>query len=318
MIPAETVRSLRMMAEAMTPQMPMSADLLTMLTDDVESNGPISRLLADHPESGTPLFPMRALAGVKLLVLTGRAPELAHHLRGMMEHVGDPAYTARSRDLFRRALLDHPDDIRSALDRPVQQHQPGRSEYLLRGMTMLAAPKVRLLEIGACAGLNLMVDRYRWFGRGWEWGDAASPVRLAAGGPRPGDIEIVDRAGCDIEPRNAADPHDAAILRSFIPPEREVEELDLNNAIALAAESGIRVEKADAVEWLREQLSHPGEPGVCTVIWHSLFWWYLGSEDQTAIEEILAEASERMQVARVCYEPHAWAGAMRLQVVTYP
>ncbi|MEU3521591.1 DUF2332 domain-containing protein [Streptomyces sp. NPDC006654] len=318
MIPESTIRSLRAMAEAMREQTPMSADVLTMLTDDLESNGPISHIMASHPEINTPLFHLRALAGVKLLILTGRAPELAEHLKGLTNHLGDPAYATRTRNLFRRALLNHPDEIRSALDRPIQQHQPGRAGHLLRGLTMLAAPRVRLLELGACAGLNLMVDRYRWFGHGWEWGDATSPVRLATSGLKPGNFEIIHRAGCDIAPRDVADPQDAAILRSFIPPEREVEELELEDAMALVAGSGIRIEKADAVRWLREQLSRPVAVGTCTVVWHSLFWWYLSPEDQAAIEEILVSASRRMEVARICYEPYAWGAATRLQVITYP
>ncbi|MFI5998780.1 DUF2332 domain-containing protein [Streptomyces sp. NPDC051362] len=317
MIPEESIRSLRAMATAMAPHMPMSSDMLTMLTDDVESRGPISRLIADHPDAAAPLFGLRALAGVRLLVLTGQAPELADHLQSLMSNLDDPAYGERTRALFRQALLDHPDEIAAAMDRPVQQHMPRRAGVLLRGLGMVAAPKVRLLEIGACAGLNLAFDRYRWFGHGWEWGDARSPVRLATTGPRPGDFEIVDRAGCDLEPRDPADSYDAMILRSFLPHEREVEQLELDDAISLAARVGTRVDRADAVEWLRKELSRPAEPGVCTVVWHSLFWWYLSSRDHLAIEDILTAAAGRIQLARICYEPHAWSGVPRLQTVLY-
>ncbi|MGW7047829.1 DUF2332 family protein [Streptomyces avermitilis] len=305
------------MAAATVAHTPMSADVLTMLTDDIESHGLISRLIADHPDAAAPLFGLRALAGVRFLVLTGQAPELAGHLEHLMSNLDDPTYAKRTRALFRKSLLDHPDEIRAAMGRPVQQHVPRRAGLLLRGLGMLAAPKVRLLEIGACAGLNLALDRYHWFGPGWEWGDAQSQVRLATTGPCPGDFDIVDRAGCDLVPRDPADPNDAMILRSFIPHERDIEQLELDDAMALAARTGIRVEKSDAVQWLRNELSKPDEAGVYTVVWHSLFWWYLSPREHSEIEDILSTAAERMRLARICYEPSAWAGTPRLQTVLY-
>ncbi|MDX3238310.1 DUF2332 domain-containing protein [Streptomyces sp. ME03-5709C] len=305
------------MAAGMMKHAPISGDLLTMLADDLQHRGPIGRLIADHPDAAVPLFGVRAMAGVRLLLLTGRAPDLAAHLESFMSHLDDPVYAKHTRELFRQALLDHPNEIMAAMDRPVQQHMPSRAGILLRGLGMLAAPKIRLLEIGACAGLNLVLDRYRWFGQGWEWGDATSPVRLATAGPRPGDFSIVDRAGCDLAPRDPSDPDDAMILRSFLPQEREIEQMELDDAMRLAARSGVRVDKADAVEWLRDELSRPVEHGVCTVLWHSLFWWYLSPADQSEIEDVLDDAARRMRLARICYEPRAWAGTPRLQTVVY-
>ncbi|MEU4097197.1 DUF2332 domain-containing protein [Streptomyces sp. NPDC026673] len=317
MIPEESVKSLRAMASAMSGHTPMSADILTMLTDDIESDGPIGRILAEHPDAAAPLFSLRALAGVRLLVLTGRAPELSGHLKDLMSNADNPVYAERTRELFRQTLLRNPTEIRAALDRPVQQHQPNRAGSLLRGLSMLAAPKVRLLEIGACAGLNLALDRYRWFGHGWEWGDLDSPVRLAVSGPQPNKFEIVDRAGCDLAPRDPSDPHDAMILRSFIPHERDVEQMELDDAISLAARSDIRVEKADAVEWLKRRLSQPSDTGTYTVVWHSLFWWYMSEQSRNAIEDILTRASRNTRLARVCFEPVEWGGMPRLQVSIY-
>lgn len=163
----------------------------------------------------------------------------------------------------------------AALDRPVQQHQPDRAAHLLRGLAMLDAPRVRLLEIGACAGLNLGLDRYSWTGPDWTWGDSASAVQLPAYGPSPGDIEIVQRAGCDLDPRDPADPADAQILRSFIPPEHTSDRQELDAAPALAAGAGTKVTHAGAADWLRDQFEQPVDDGVVTVVWHSLVWLYL-------------------------------------------
>jgi hypothetical protein len=61
-------------------------------------------------------------------------PALKAHLLHLSSGVGDPAYDERTWLLFREALVEHPREIRAALDRPVQQHQPGRAAALLSGL----------------------------------------------------------------------------------------------------------------------------------------------------------------------------------------
>ncbi|MFC4500615.1 MULTISPECIES: DUF2332 domain-containing protein [Streptomyces] len=314
----ETISDLRAMSAGSAGYAPVSADLLARLADDAEHGGPVWSLIGGHPQAAEPLFGIRAVAGVRWLMLSGLAPELAEHLRHLTAGIGDREYATRTWQLSAQALLDHPDQTRAALDRPVQQHQPGRASVLLAALGMLGAPKVRLLELGACAGLNLLVDRYRWFGPGWEWGDPDSPVRLVAHGKAPGDLTIVERAGCDLAPRDPADPADVLILHSFLPPERDIERMELDDALALAARSEVRVDKADAADWLAAELARPaGDGDVRTVVWHSLLWGYLTPRQQTDIERVLSEAAARMPLARAGFEPHNWGLAPRLQVTVY-
>jgi hypothetical protein len=317
MTPSVPTAALRAMAAGTAASAPLSAALLSRLADDLEHGGPVRELVGDHPDVATPLFGIRAVAGVNWLVLSGRAPELADHLESLISAIGDHQYTDRLWDLSVAAMRAYPEQVRAALDRPVQQHDPNRSAPLLRALGMLDSPKVRLLEIGACAGLNLLVDRYHWFGPDWEWGDRNSPVRLAASGAFPGSVTIVERAGCDLAPRNAGDPDDSLILRSFIPPEWTVARMELDDAIALAANTHVRVDAADAVEWLAAELSRPADRDVRTVVWHSLLWEYLTPRQQTQIEELLCQAAQRMPLARACLEPHNWTLAPRLQVSVY-
>ncbi len=306
------------MSGGMATYAPVSSGILSRLVDEVEEGGPVAQALAEHPDAGAPLFCMRALSGVRWLVLSGLAPDLEAHLRNLTSGIGDPTYVEQTWLLFRDAMLKNPGEIRAALDRPIQQHQPGRAAALLSGLGMLGAPRVRLLELGACAGLNLLVDRYRWFGPDWEWGDADSPVRLATDGRNPGDIRIVERAGCDLVPRDPADPADSLIVRSFLPPERDIEQLELDDALTLASRFGVQVDKADAVEWLEAKLSAVEEDrSIYTVVWHSLFWSYLDPQQQTQIERLLSRAACKRKVARVSFEPHEWETAPRLQITVY-
>ncbi|MDX3850977.1 DUF2332 domain-containing protein [Streptomyces sp. AK02-01A] len=313
-----TITDLRAMAVGSAGYAPVSADFLARLADDIEQGGPVWTLIGGHPQAMEPLFAIRAAAAVRWLMLSGHAPELGAHLENLTSGIDDRDYAEQTWRLSTRALLDHPELTRAALDLPVQQHEPSRASVLLSALGMLGAPKVRLLEIGACAGLNLLIDQYRWFGPGWEWGDPSSPVRLAAHGRSPGDLTIVERAGCDLAPRDPADPADVLIVHSFLPPEREIQRLELDDAIALAARSDVRVDKADAVGWLAAELARPSDGGeVLTVVWHSLLWGYLTSRQQADIEKVLGEAATRMPLARVGFEPHDWTLAPRLQVTVY-
>lgn len=319
MISPDGLGKLRSMAAAMEPDLPMSATVLMKLIEDFESDGPVSRLIGEHPESSHHFFGLRALSGVRLLVLKGKAPELAAHLQQLTSNLGNDSYNEVAWELSRRSILDNPAEVLEAMGRPIQQHQPGRAAFLLRGLGMLKAPRIRLLELGACAGLNLLLDKYRWFGHSWEWGEADSPVRLPGSGPVPGEFTIVDRAGCDLAPRNSADPHDAMILRSFIPHERDIDQMELDDAIALAARSGLVVDKAHAIPWLAEKLAREHDyPDSLTVIWHSLFSQYLTAQENAVIDEMLTEASRRMPLARVVAEPSSnFPGPPRLQVHVY-
>src|SRR3546814_12759680 len=79
-------------------------------------------------------------------------------------------------------------------------------------------PKLEVLEIGSSAGLNLLIDRYRFDLGGAGLGPTDSPVTIApewrGAQPKVPRIEIVSTYGCDVAPMDAADPAVEARLRS--------------------------------------------------------------------------------------------------------
>src|SRR4029077_13976724 len=110
-------------------------------------------------------------------VLTGRLPDLARHYPSTGGD-GDPeaAWPA-----FRTALDLHRDEISALVARPCQTNEVGRSAALVGGFLEVAhrtGLPLRILEIGASAGLNLRWDRYRYEARSGGWGDRDSPVRF--------------------------------------------------------------------------------------------------------------------------------------------
>jgi hypothetical protein len=318
MITRESLDCHRALAAQLTPHAPLSADLLRRVLREVESGSPLGELFSTHPDANAPLFIGRALAGVNYLLLAGQAPALADHVRGYLSRHRDAAFPERTWELWQQAVLSHPRALREALDRPVQQHHPRRAGMLVRGLAMLAEPQVRLLELGACAGLTLIPDAYCWIGDNGTWGDPDSALRLAAPrGPLPSGVRIVERAGCDLQPRQAADPRDALVLLSFHLEELAAERMELMDAMALAVARDITIDQADAVSWLTAMLDDRGPAGVCTVVWHSFFRGFLPPAEQEALEDVMRRAARRMRLALISLEPPDLTEPAQLTVRLY-
>lgn len=313
----DTLGLLRSIATSMSAKAPRSGALLWNLLADVERRGPVRTLVKVHPNANQPLFYIKVFAALGYLYESGLAPEFRAHLAEENRYAELSAFDQRSWDLACDALLANAGIVHSVLATPVQQHHPSRAGVLLQGLGLIGAPSVRLLELGACAGLNLLFDRYWWLGNGWSWGDPNSPVRLAAPGNRPAAFQIVERAGCDLSPRDPADPDDVMILRSYFGYDWDIERLEFDEAIALAAIAPARVDEEDAVTWLQKQLGSTAGKSVTTVVWHSMFWNFLDEKTQTTIEHVLAKASRRMNLVRIGYEPHRICTPPRLQMTVY-
>src|SRR3546814_7408885 len=102
------------------------------------------------------------------------------------------------------------------------------------------------------AGLNLGFDRYRYSFVGRDWGDATSPVRIAAEwtGPTPLDasLEIAGRQGCDVNPLDPSATADRERLLSYVWPDQPERLARIAAALDAAAAAGTRVERADRSE----------------------------------------------------------------------
>ena len=192
-----------------------------------------------------------------------------------------------------------------------QTNEVRRSSALLPGFLRIAAltgkPLV-LSEVGASAGLNLQWDRYSYRLGDFHWG-GASAVELAPrweGPPPPtADIMVVERAGCDLNPLDPASEDDRLRLFSYIWADQQ-DRLDRTAAaLDMATQSGLKVEKADAIDWLHKRLATP-RPGMTHVIYHTIAWQYLPpalkAEGEALIAEAGARATEAAPLARLQLE----------------
>jgi hypothetical protein len=281
---------------------PIYAHLLERAADDLEQGGPVWRVV--KPYCGQPfnfVHHLRLMGETHRLAISGDAPELAAHYPTTGGD-GDPE---AAWDAFIK-LVDERD---ITLDRPVQTNEVGRSAALLGGFLTVAQQTglgLRVLEIGASAGLNLRWDRFRYEADDWAFGDSASPARIPCeytGGrpPLPQAVWVLERAGCDPNPIDPTTDDGSLTLESFVWPE-QIERLQLlRSAIEVARRTPATVDEASAPNWLEEQLARE-RGGSATVVFHSIMWGYMTDDDRARITQTMIDAGERATES----EPLAW------------
>jgi hypothetical protein len=102
----------------------------------------------------------------------------------------------------------------------------------------------------------------------------------------------MSRAGCDREPIDIRDPGERLRLRAYVWADQSERLQRLDAALAVAMALPIRVERADADEWIERQLAEPVR-GTLTVVYHSIFWNYLDAAAQRRIADAVHAAGVR-------------------------
>jgi hypothetical protein len=288
---------------------PLYGHLLERVADDVLAGGPAADVLAGHEgDPGPSALSLRLMGGVHRLVLERRAPELALYFPS----VGGTADAHRAWPVLRRLLADQREVLRQGLDQPPQTNEVGRAGALVGGLLHVLARwpgPVRLLEIGASAGLNLRADQFRVQLAHGGVGPADSPVVLSdawAGRlpPRHGVLDVVERVGCDMAPVDPTTTEGRLLLTSYVWPDQTDRLERLRGAFAVAARVPATVERRSALDFVRRlELAE----GTTTVLWHSVMWQYLSQEQQAAtsarLDELGAAATSRSRFAHLAFEP---------------
>jgi hypothetical protein len=276
---------------------PFYARLLDHMIDDVGAGGPTWHILEPYAAAPfEPVYPLRLLGGLHHLVLAGDAPALA---RRYPSTGGDGDADAAWPDV-RALLADPPVALVETFERAVQTNEVGRSVALVGGLLLLAERTglpVRLLEVGASGGLNLRVDRYWYEQAGRGWGDAASPLRFVdryEPGPPPfgAPLSIAERRGCDRDPIDASSEDGARTLLSYVWPGMTARFDALTYALAVARALPVEIDRADAADWVEQQLAVT-RTGIVTVVWHSIVWQYLDASTRTRLLHALRAAAAR-------------------------
>jgi len=152
--------------------------LLTNMAADAARGGPSARLLEPYASNLVDdAYALRVMGGIHFRVLRGGAPDLAAHYPSTGgDGNADAAWPA-----FLALLGDPPPELIDALRRPPQTNEVGRSASMIVAFLAVAAAvgrPLRVLELGASAGLNLQFDRYRYQQGGAGFGPDDAPVRF--------------------------------------------------------------------------------------------------------------------------------------------
>lgn len=181
---------------------------------------------------------------------------------------------------------------------PPQTNEVRRSGALLPGFLTIArlfGKPLMLSEVGASAGLNLQWDRYAYRLGDVSWGPASN-VALAPDwkGPPPprADLEVSERAGCDLNPLDPSSADDRERLAAYIWADQADRLERTRKALEIAAGSGLSIDRVDAIHWLVERLSRP-HSGLVHVVYHSVVWQYFPQELKTRGEALIAQAGAR-------------------------
>jgi hypothetical protein len=279
--------------------------LLDALADDLATGGPTMQICGDHLDATRgEAIQLRLLAGIFRIVLRGDAPELA----GFYPCLGGTASAEAAWPVLRPLLVTHADELSAALDKAPQTNEVGRSACLAIGLFEAVrrhgVHRVRLLEPGASAGLNLNVGHYRITGPGWSWGEQDQPVVVdtQAAGVRPEVVRVVERRGCDLDPVDATQPEGARYLTSFVWPFDLDRHERLAAALATARAHPVAVDRAPASVWVREQLALPVPDDVLTVVWTSITQQYWPAAESAAVEDAVSDAQPRARLVRITME----------------
>jgi HAD superfamily hydrolase (TIGR01509 family) len=299
---------------------PLYVALIAAAADDYEAGGVVARLFAgvDAPPGAVPA--LRLMAALHELALSHREPELS----AFYPSAGGTRPPDHAWPVAHEALERNFDWIERRLHRTVQTNEPGRSAALYPVLLWLTAAHrrpLRLLEIGASAGLNLICDRYRYDVGELTLGDPDSPVRFEqpwrpappAMCPERGidlaaaaaALRISHREGCDPNPLDPASPDDRRRLISYIWPDETDRLARLDAALSVAAPRPPMVVKAQAIEWLPDALSRRRD-GELTVVWHSVMRQYVDPGEWQALlqaSDVALAASPERPIAWVGMEP---------------
>ncbi|HEV3054883.1 MAG TPA: DUF2332 domain-containing protein [Solirubrobacteraceae bacterium] len=277
---------------------PLHAAILDGAADDIDAGGSVRELVAgvDAPPGSVPQI--RLLSALHELVLAGRAPALAE----FYPSAGGSRSPQNVWPAAAGAIDQHFDWLRERVKLTVQTNEPGRSAVLylaLLWLTHVHRKPIRLLEIGASAGVNLLCDRFCYLEDGRPFGDPESPVRFeqpwVPGPPidlaaAEDQLELVARAGCDLAPLDPARAEDRLRLLSYMWPDEQWRVERARLALELAGRSPMPVARERASSWLAAQLAHAAD-GALTVVWHSVVRQYAPDAEWAAVEAAVRDAA---------------------------
>jgi hypothetical protein len=221
---------------------------------------------------------------------------------------GMPRTGAELRLLLRRRGHEVGEVMRS---RRTQTNEVGRCAVLLPA---LPPGPLALVEVGASAGLCLLLDRFSYELGATHIGDASSPVhvrcRVSGLVPFPDALpKVVWRCGLDLSPIDVHDDDAVRWLLACVWSDHPERRRRLEAAIDVARADPPSVRAGDLVDDLPAVLAEAPDDAPL-VVFHSAVLTYVSRDRREAFAGALAEASRRRDVVWLSNEAPGVIGEM--------
>ena len=297
--------------------------VVELAAERMDRDTALGRRILDWPVQPGPavdMLPLRLPGGLHALARRGH-PALAPLYPPHPLPDADALWAA-----MQAALLDPA--LAPWLDSVPQTNEVARSAILMAGLLVVAAETglpVALHELGASAGLNLLLDRYDIRLAGVQAGTPGSALVLTpewtGPPPPPAPVRVVRRSGVDLLPLDVTQEADRERLRAYVWADQELRLTRLEAALAVAGAQAPRIVQGDAAPWTETAISLAPEPGVVRVLMHSVAFTYFPAETQGRIARHMTaagrQATPAAPLAWLRFEPppgHAEAPTLRLQL----
>jgi hypothetical protein len=302
---------------------PFTARLLRVLAVLLPQGGAVAdRVLSwpGDPSGVADALAIRLAGGFHALVLSGQDAALA----GV--YADAAATDAQLGDAVKDALTVHAGFLLDWLKSPPQTNEVRRSVGLIAAGHWLTAHyglPLRLSELGASAGVNLLWDHYALDAGGQIYGPSDAVLTLAPDWqgdlpPRANPV-IAARAGVDLNPLDPVRDRLRSLAYIWADQKDRLQRAEI--AQSLAAKLRPQITRADAIDWLEGQLAVPS-PGVVHLIYHTIAWQYFPSVRQARGEAALQAAGGRATaaapLAHLAMEADDTPGSAALRLQIWP
>jgi hypothetical protein len=233
-----------------TSTSPLYAHLIELIADDEQLLGVLNRI--EHPPR-----PNVLLAGVQYLMFRDGGDELARYYPSLT--VGHLSPEGVDEPFKEFVFSREPELVELGRTRYTQTNECRRCVALVPAIWVTPVSRFHLIDLGTSAGLNLLLDRFRYRWDDVQWGPPSS-VELNTenrGRPiEPRDLTILTRTGLDLHPVDPTDPDQRMWLEALIWPEHEDRRARLRAALDLAESSPVTLVTGD--EHSRADSRRPG------------------------------------------------------------
>lgn len=290
---------------------PFTSRLCATLAERLDRATAVGRRVLDWPGLPDALHesvPLRLAGALNALVRRRDVPSLAR-----LYPPNPPPDPDRLWAALDAAFRDREADLLAWLDLAPQTNEVARSAVLIAGLAVVAAETgmpIALHELGASAGLNLVLDRYACQLGSRLYGDPRSALKLAPAWtgetPPAAKLTIASRRGVDLNPLDVTDPGDRERLLAYVWPDQPKRVARLEAALAIARRDPPALDAGDAADWIESEFEPSPATGLCRVVMHSIAFQYFPDRTQDRIaawiERAGAMAGPNAPVAWLRYE----------------